>query len=628
MKKILFVLTVLALVFPALPRADADEVTVEAFYNNLSGGGWIDVDDYGYGWQPDVAVSDPDWRPYADGYWAYTDYGWTWISYEDFGWATYHYGRWARLADYGWVWFPGNDLEWGPAWVSWRRGGNYAGWAPLPPRGPGVVYEGQPIGSRVDVEFDIGPAYYNFIDVRYIGEPVLRSHIYASNSNVAYVNQTVNVTNITVKNKVVYNYGPDIEVLSRHSERPIQRLKIERQEGVDFSAAARSGGLTKVQGDRLVLGAPQNIRRSSTQLAPPTIKTKVTKERVKLDRGWSGAGDEKAQFQLKQKMKTEDPKKIPPPTAIGALGATGPMGGTGSLGTTGSMGARGEKGQMGVSGRMGATGSMGTTGRMGASGSMGTTGETGASGRMGATGSMGTTGRMGTTDRMGTSGAMGTTGSMGAPVPTPTGGSTPMGTPLPEPGRRKDRLSEPPTTPSVSAGTTSIEGSDSIRGAGKNRGRQGKSMQPEFPSSTGAPTGAPENSSRLIRHPKPADQGYPGPTSAGPSGSLGESANTTERLGGKHKIKPIETAPPDQTSTSEMGTERGKGRKQQMGGGQPTGLEPMNPPGGGKQKGRAQTTDPAEPATSAAPGAPGQPGQGRLEKGRKPKDEASPVPTP
>ena len=40
-----------------------------------------------------------DWRPYADGYWAYTDSGWTWVSYEDFGWATYHYGRWANLAE-------------------------------------------------------------------------------------------------------------------------------------------------------------------------------------------------------------------------------------------------------------------------------------------------------------------------------------------------------------------------------------------------------------------------------------------------------------------------------------------------------------------------------------------------
>ena len=87
--------------------------------------------DYGYCFQPNVAVSNADWRPYADGYWAYTDVGWTWVSYEDFGWATYHYGRWADLAGYGWVWVPG--YEWGPAWVSWRTGGDYVGWAPLPP---------------------------------------------------------------------------------------------------------------------------------------------------------------------------------------------------------------------------------------------------------------------------------------------------------------------------------------------------------------------------------------------------------------------------------------------------------------------------------------------------------------
>ena len=73
-----------ALAFAAIPRANA-EVSVDFFYNNLSGGSWIDVGDYGYCWQPDVAVSNNSWRPYADGYWAYTDLGWTWVSYEDFG---------------------------------------------------------------------------------------------------------------------------------------------------------------------------------------------------------------------------------------------------------------------------------------------------------------------------------------------------------------------------------------------------------------------------------------------------------------------------------------------------------------------------------------------------------------
>src|SRR5437879_13600416 len=68
---------------------------------------------------------------------------------------------------------------------------------------------------HIDVEFDIGPAYYNFVDVRYIGEPVLRSRIVDVNQNVSYINQTVNVTNITYKNKTVYNYGPDLTVVNK-----------------------------------------------------------------------------------------------------------------------------------------------------------------------------------------------------------------------------------------------------------------------------------------------------------------------------------------------------------------------------------------------------------------------------
>ena len=313
MKKILFALSMLAFVASALPQARGDDVSVDFFYNNLSGGNWIDVEGYGYGWQPDVAVSDPNWRPYSDGYWAYTDYGWTWISYEDFGWAAYHYGRWARLADYGWVWLPGNDLEWGPAWVSWRTGGDHIGWAPLPPRGPGVVYEGQPIGARVDVEYDIGPEYYNFCDVRFIGEPVLRDRIFPPAQNVTYITNTVNVTNITVQNNIVYNYGPDYNVVSSYSSRPIQRLTIERQSAADLSTAVKTGALTKVQGNKLVVAAPARIAKAPATVKPPAVKAKVAQP--KLERGWTGVQNK---ADLEQKIKNEDPKKIPPPTRAAA----------------------------------------------------------------------------------------------------------------------------------------------------------------------------------------------------------------------------------------------------------------------------------------------------------------------
>jgi hypothetical protein len=313
MKRILLALAIGAFVLPlaAQPARSAD-VSIDFFYDNLSGGNWLELGDYGYCWQPDVTVSDPDWRPYTDGYWAYTDVGWTWISYEDFGWATYHYGRWIKLADYGWVWVPGSDLDWGPAWVSWRVGDDYIGWAPLPPRAPRVVYEGGPISGHVDIEFDIGPAYYNFVDVRYIGEPVLRSRIIDVHQNVTYINKTVNVTNITYKNNIVHDYGPDIHFVEQHSSRPIQRLHVQRQESADIRAAVKGGAVTKVQGQNLVVAAPLQIKKPAKPEAPPKIKARIAQP--KLERGWAEVGNEQAQTELKQKIQSQDLHKIPQST--------------------------------------------------------------------------------------------------------------------------------------------------------------------------------------------------------------------------------------------------------------------------------------------------------------------------
>jgi Family of unknown function (DUF6600) len=312
MKRILLAAAVLALMFPAFRQAEArTDISIDFFYDNLGDdGSWVEVGDYGYCWQPTVAVSNRSWRPYTDGYWAYTDVGWTWVSYEDFGWATYHYGRWIRLRGRGWVWVPGR--EWAPAWVSWRTGGDYVGWAPLPPRRVGEYYDYSPITAQVDIDFDIGPSYYNFIDVRYIGEPVLRERIFAADQNVTYITRTVNVTNITYRDNQVYNYGPDYGTLSRYSTRPIQRLSLQREVNVDPLEAVRSRSLMKVQGDRLVIAAPQTLQKSTTTVAPKVVKEKIAQAPV--ERGWEGMSDQKAQADLKQKMKAEDPKTVPPPS--------------------------------------------------------------------------------------------------------------------------------------------------------------------------------------------------------------------------------------------------------------------------------------------------------------------------
>jgi hypothetical protein len=313
MKRILLTLTVLAVLFPSLRQLEArTEVSIDFFYDNLGDdGNWIEAGDYGYCWQPTVAVSNATWRPYSDGYWAYTDVGWTWVSYEDFGWATYHYGRWIRLRDRGWVWAPGR--EWGPAWVSWREGGDYVGWAPLPPRRGGDIYvDFSPITAHADIDYDIGPAYYNFIDIRYIGEPVLRDRIFAADQNAAYVSKTVNVTNIISKDSQVYNYGPDYNIVSRYSTRPIQRLTLQREPNFDPAAAAASSSRVRVQGDRLVVAAPQQLQTPPKPIAPKVVKDKLAEATV--EHGWEPVGDARAQAALKEKMTKEDPKVVPPPT--------------------------------------------------------------------------------------------------------------------------------------------------------------------------------------------------------------------------------------------------------------------------------------------------------------------------
>lgn len=103
-------------------------VDFNLFYGQLAPyGNWVTVPSAGLVWHPDHEPA--HWRPYEDGRWAWTDAGWTWVSYEPWGWAAYHYGRWIYDPTYGWLWVPGS--VWAPAWVAWYESPDYIGWAPL-----------------------------------------------------------------------------------------------------------------------------------------------------------------------------------------------------------------------------------------------------------------------------------------------------------------------------------------------------------------------------------------------------------------------------------------------------------------------------------------------------------------
>ena len=163
-------LALTALAAPLFPHSASAEVEVsfDYFQEALSPfGEWIEVADYGLCWRP-TGVAE-DWTPYSDGYWAYTDAGWTWVSYDDWGGITYHYGRWVHVLDEGWVWVP--DYIWGPAWVSWRSSDDYVGWAPLPPEARWEESTG--FSTWVDTSYDIGPDNYRFCHSYDFGAPVL-----------------------------------------------------------------------------------------------------------------------------------------------------------------------------------------------------------------------------------------------------------------------------------------------------------------------------------------------------------------------------------------------------------------------------------------------------------------------
>jgi hypothetical protein len=115
---------------PPPPPPPAPEVTIDVFEDALAAHGeWIVVAPHGRVWRPiHVAAG---WQPYLYGEWVWTDDGWFWLTDEPWGWATYHYGRWGWDRALGWFWVPG--FVWAPAWVAWRVGDGFVGWAPLYP---------------------------------------------------------------------------------------------------------------------------------------------------------------------------------------------------------------------------------------------------------------------------------------------------------------------------------------------------------------------------------------------------------------------------------------------------------------------------------------------------------------
>ena len=276
------------------------------FYTKLEPyGDWIETRDYGYVYRPREAAS-ARWRPYLNGHWVYTDAGWTWISDEPFGWATYHYGRWTRIRKVGWVWVPAE--EWASAWVSWRKGSDYVGWAPLPPEARFDRRTG--IRNWSDSYYDIGPDQYVFVPTRQFGEERVERAIVPEQRNVSIISQTTNVTNISYNNTIIINQGPSYEELQTLT--PIKRLRLERQTNVQGNDARAI-----VRGDVVEVPAPI-IAPARPSERPRTVKETIAQATVDL--GWAAINNQREAEQVRAKIKSEatPPHDAPPKSFVRA----------------------------------------------------------------------------------------------------------------------------------------------------------------------------------------------------------------------------------------------------------------------------------------------------------------------
>jgi hypothetical protein len=187
-------------------------ISYQTFYNELAPyGRWINTPQYGTVWTPNV---DPNFQPYAtNGYWEVTEYGNTWVSDYDWGWAPFHYGRWS-FDDYnGWFWIPG--YEWGPAWVSWRSGGGYYGWAPM---GPGV---------NINVSVNIPSFWWVFVPQQYISSRSWHNYWVPRGRYDNIYGHTTIINNYYRSNNRSYVYGPRRDEIERVTRRQVQVRQID-----------------------------------------------------------------------------------------------------------------------------------------------------------------------------------------------------------------------------------------------------------------------------------------------------------------------------------------------------------------------------------------------------------------
>ena len=277
MRRKIFISTLLGSLLTFFSPAPADArvdvgVSVSAFYDGLSPyGEWVTVGTYGECWRPRGVVA--GWQPYWNGRWCYTEYGWTWVSFDPWGGDPYHYGTWVVTADWGWVWIPGTI--WAPAWVTWCDADGYIGWAPVPPSiSIGLVgYSGPAI---------VAPARsYVFVPTRsFVGGDVRTVRVDPAR-NGAFVSHAQKITNFSVSGGVVRTGGPPVSRIQKVTGAPVRTVGLGDAK-THAVPIARSGGdsrhLSVIAPRREQVAARHPVQNRGEQVTAPPRRAESSHE--------------------------------------------------------------------------------------------------------------------------------------------------------------------------------------------------------------------------------------------------------------------------------------------------------------------------------------------------------------
>ncbi len=242
--RILFLVFFIGIWIIPLKTNSQVSVSLQVFYDDLSPyGTWVDNSDYGYVWVPGISAG---FVPYGtNGYWVFTDLGWTWVSYYPWGWAPFHYGSWYYDPFYGYVWVPG--IEWSPAWVVWRSSGSYYGWCP---RGPG--------------NYAFPNNYWTFVGCEHLGKQNINNYYVDRSKNVTIIQNTTVINNARETRSVTYNAGPDRADVEKHAGKPVNPVALKE---------ASTSGAQAVTSNEVQIYRPrvEKVNANGTTPAPSKV---------------------------------------------------------------------------------------------------------------------------------------------------------------------------------------------------------------------------------------------------------------------------------------------------------------------------------------------------------------------